>query len=265
MRKNILREKLKSGEPTFSTHIHTTWPSIIEIIGHTGMYDYVEFVAEYGPYTLHDLDNMGRAAELFEMDMMIKVDFDGHQLVAQRAIGSGFGSVLFADCHNAAEAEDCVRSIRPDTLVDGGLHGVGTRRFTYMGYGGSQAYVDALRDVVCMLMIEKKSAVDDLDAILSVPTVDMVQWGPADYSMNIGMAGQRGAPEVKEAEKYVIETCLKHGVRPRAEIGKPEDAKRYLDMGVKDFSLGTDVFVLWQWLSENGKALRELATAAAGN
>ena len=51
MRPNKLREKLNAGEPTLGTHIHTTWPSIVEALGHTGEYDYVEFVAEYGPLT----------------------------------------------------------------------------------------------------------------------------------------------------------------------------------------------------------------------
>ena len=55
MRPNKLREKLNAGEPTLGTHIHTTWPSIVEALGHTGAYDYVEFVAEYGPFDLHDL------------------------------------------------------------------------------------------------------------------------------------------------------------------------------------------------------------------
>ena len=49
MRPNILRQKLDAGEPTLSTHIHSVWPAEIEAIGHTGVYDYVEFVAEYGP------------------------------------------------------------------------------------------------------------------------------------------------------------------------------------------------------------------------
>jgi len=89
-----------------------------------------------------------------------------------------------------------------------------------------------------------------------------VQWGGADYSMNIGKPGQRNIPEIKEVERHVIETCIKKGVRPRAEIGKPEDAKEYLDMGVKDFSIGTDLFVLYQWLRDNGKALKELVQAA---
>ena len=74
MRPNKLRELLKAGQPTLATHIHTTWPSVVEAIGCTGLYDYVEFVGEYGPYDLHDLDNLCRAAEVHNMSMMIKVD-----------------------------------------------------------------------------------------------------------------------------------------------------------------------------------------------
>jgi len=29
-----------------------------------GNYDYVEFTAEYAPFHMHDLDNLGRALEL---------------------------------------------------------------------------------------------------------------------------------------------------------------------------------------------------------
>ena len=60
MRPNKLREILNGGQPSLATHIHTVWPSVVELVGHTGRYDYVEFVGEYGPYDLHDLDNLGR-------------------------------------------------------------------------------------------------------------------------------------------------------------------------------------------------------------
>ena len=66
MRRNKLRELLVAEKPSFSTRVHSTWPSVVEIIGHTGMFDYVEFVAEYAPYDLYDLDNMCRAAELHD-------------------------------------------------------------------------------------------------------------------------------------------------------------------------------------------------------
>ena len=46
MRPNKLRRLLRADKPTLSTHIHTTWPSVVEAIGHTGLYDYVEFLGE---------------------------------------------------------------------------------------------------------------------------------------------------------------------------------------------------------------------------
>src|SRR2546425_1153285 len=74
MRPNKLRELLKANKPTLSTHIHTTWPSVVEAIGHTGLYDYVEFVGEYGPFDLHDLDTLARAADIYNMSMQLKAD-----------------------------------------------------------------------------------------------------------------------------------------------------------------------------------------------
>src|SRR6266542_6781883 len=101
MKTNRIREQLKAGKPTLGTHIHSTWPSVVEAIALTGAYDYVEFVAEYAPYTLHDLDNMARAAELHDMSLMIKLDQDAQQVITQHAIGSGFHSVLFVDARTA--------------------------------------------------------------------------------------------------------------------------------------------------------------------
>ena len=90
MQPNRIREKLNAGEPTLATHVHTTWPGMIEVIGLTGIYDYVEFVAEYAPFDLHDLENFCRAAELHNLSTMIKVDQAPRSFLAQRAIGAGF-------------------------------------------------------------------------------------------------------------------------------------------------------------------------------
>lgn len=258
MKPNKIRELITAGKPTLSTHIHSTWPSIVEAIALTGTYDYIEFVAEYAPYTLHDLDNMARAAELHNVSLMLKPDQASQQLVSQHAIGSGFHSVLFVDIRTPEDAERVVKIVKPETPEDGGVHGVATRRITYMGYGGGAPYVNALKDVVIAIMIEKKGAVERLDEILSVPGIDMVQWGPSDYSMSTGFAGQRAAPEVKAAEEKVFKACAKYGIRPRAEIGSPEDAKRYMDWGVKDFSIGTDIAVLYQAMKKMGDQMREL-------
>src|SRR5574338_1561782 len=166
MRTNKLRLLLQSGQPTLGTRLHNCSPTLVEIVGHTGMFDYVEFLAEYSSFTLPDLENFCRSAELFDLGTMIKIDTEPRQFLAQRAIGSGFQSVLFADSRTVEDVRECVRVVRPDTPQDGGTYGAAMRRFTFMGYGGGPEYVQALRDVVVVMMIEKFPAVECLDEIL---------------------------------------------------------------------------------------------------
>ena len=265
MRPNKLRELLDAGQPTISTRVHSTWPSIVEVIGHTGLFDYVEFLAEYAPFDLYALDNFCRAVELFDMSAMIKIDQASQGFHAQRAIGAGFQSVLFVDCRSADDARACIRAARPETPESDGLHGVAPRRFAYVSSAGTADYVKALNDVVIALMIEKKGAVENLEDILAVDGVDMVQWGPADYSMSIGQPRAyqgRTKPELLATERRVIETALNMGVAPRAEIKSVDQAKYYLDLGVRHFSLSTDIVILFNWLKENGDNLRKVIADA---
>jgi 4-hydroxy-2-oxoheptanedioate aldolase len=260
MRRNRLRELVRAGQPSLGTHLMCSWPTLVELVGHSGMFDYVEFLAEYAPYDLYALENLGRAIALFDhMTGMMKIEQEPRTYLAIRAIGSGIQNVLFADPRTVADVEACVRAVRAESPTSRGLHGVGMRRDVGVCLEpGSPAFVAALDDAVVALMIEKKSAVEDLESLLSVPSVDMVQFGPADYAMSLGLAGQWDHPKVKEAERFVIETALKRGIAPRAEIGRPEDAKKYLDLGVKHFCIGWDVSILFAWFKENGKAMRQL-------
>jgi 4-hydroxy-2-oxoheptanedioate aldolase len=260
MKPNRLRERLNADQPTVGTRVHSTWPSIVEAIGHTGTFHYVEFLAEYAPFDLYALDNFCRAAELYQMSAMIKIDQEPRGYLAQRGIGAGFQSVLFADCRTVEDARHCVRIVRPETPEHGGIHGVASRRFAYMGYGGDPTYIQALNDVVVALMIEKKGAVENLEEILSIGGIDMVQWGPSDYSMSTGKS--KSDPEIKATEKRVIETALKMGVAPRAEINSPDQARYYLDLGVKHFSLNTEIVILFNWLKENGAELLKVIDSA---
>jgi len=90
MRPNKLRELLRAGKPTLGTRVMSPWPTVIEVLGQAKQYDYVEFLAEYSPSDLHDLDNLCRAAELADLTPIIKIDQAACDYVAQRAIGAGF-------------------------------------------------------------------------------------------------------------------------------------------------------------------------------
>lgn len=264
MRRNQLREKLNAGQPTVGTHILSCWPTLVELIGHSGQYDYVEFTAEYAPFDMHDLDNLGRAFELAGLGGMIKIEQTQYTHQAMRAIGSGFQSVLFADIRSVEDAKLAVDAVRAETTMAAGARGrgrmgVGMRRDVGMvRHGGQPVYVDALNDVVIAIMVEKKSCVDDLERILSVPGIDMVQFGGSDFSMSIGKPAQHSDPEVVAAEKFTIETALKMGKNPRVELRDPSQAAKYLDMGVQHFCIGWDVRILADWWDTKGVEMRDL-------
>ncbi|MEO1984970.1 MAG: aldolase/citrate lyase family protein [Fuerstiella sp.] len=256
MRHNRLRELLDAGQPTLGTRMLSTWPTMVELVGHSGMFDYVEFCGEYAPYDHAMLDNMGRAVELFEhLGGMIKIEQESRAHTAVRAIGAGFQSVLFADPRDVVEVEQCVRSIRTERPQSGGLHGVNMHRAA-MRDAGTEAWADAMDKVVIALMIEKKEAIENLEAILAVPGVDMVQFGPADYSNSIGLTGQFSHPKVKEAEQYMITTAQKMGIAVRVELNDPLGFEPYLELGVKHFNVGIDVKTLSSWFCRSGAIMR---------
>ena len=264
MRRNVLRERLNAGQPTVGTHILSAWPTLVELIGHSKQYDYVEFTAEYAPFTMHDLDNLGRAFELCEMSGMIKIEQTQYTHQAMRAIGSGFQSVLFADIRSVEDAKAAVDAVRAETTMAAGARGrgrlgVGMRRDVgTVRTGGTPAYVDALNEIVIAIMVEKKSCVDDLENVLAVPGIDMVQFGGSDFSMSIGKTGQHADPEVVAAETKTIKTALKMGLHPRVELRDPSAAAKYLDMGVKHFCIGWDVRILADWWDTQGAVMRKM-------
>jgi len=259
MTDNKLRKLLQEGKPSTSTRMWSTWPFYTEVVGATGNFDYVEFVAEYSPFTQYDLENMARAAELHNMGTMIKVDFQNRGYVAQKAIAAGFQSIMFADHHTPEEVRESIAMLKPDCLGRGRF-GFPNRR--YIGtqvYPSQMDHVKRLDDVVFCFMIEKEEAMEHIEEICSIPGVDMVQFGPSDYSMSAGKNRSEYVEECKAVERKMIEVALKHGVQPRCEIATPEAAEYYISLGVKHFSLGDQLKVLMGFWENEGKKIRKIA------
>jgi len=260
MKRNRLRELLNEGKPTIGTHMITTSPQIVEVIGHSGAFDYIELSGEYASWGLPELENFARAVELFpHMSSVMKVEQEPRIFITTRALGAGIQNLLFADCRSVEEVKECIRAVRPETPEDGGVHGCNLRRNTgYVIDVGNEAWVQGLRDTVITIMIEKASAMEQLEDILSIKGVDMVMFGSCDYAISIGKPGQRECPEVKKAERDMIELALKKGVHPSISLGGFERAKEYIDMGVRHFCVGADLPIIYSWCQQNGKEMRKL-------
>lgn len=254
--KNQLREKLNRHEPILATRINSSWPMIAEIVGATGLYDYIEFLGEYAPYTQYDLENIARACELHDMTCIIKVDYANRSYVAQKAIASGFQGILFTDHTTADEVRETIRMVKPSTPEFRGDLGFVNRRFyKNEGFANQLDYAAQVNEIVIGFMIEKKLAVENIDEICAVEGVDFVQFGPADYSMNNGFNSKQQPDRVKQAEQRVIQSALSHGVSPRIELNLAAEADVYLAQGVNHFALGSELRIEKVYWTDEGKAL----------
>ena len=262
MKENILRNLLSNDLPSIGTRLWSSWPFFTEAVGSTGKYDYIEFLAEYSPFSQFDLENIARAAELSNMGSMIKIDFLNRGYTAQKAIGSGFQAVLFTDCQSSEDVRESLRLVKPETPEDGGRFGYPNKRFIGFQPRISQMeHAKRQREIVVAFMIEKKCAMDDIEGICSVPGVDMIQFGPSDYCMSRGWNAKDHKDEYKTAERKMIEVAHKYGVHPRCEIQNAEEAQYYIDLGVKHFCLGDQlVYLLNEW-SKNGTQLRDIISS----
>lgn len=253
---NTLRTALDTDRCSIATRIICPWPGIIEVLGQTTAFDYVEFAAEYAPFDLHDLDHLARTAELVDLSTMIKVDSSASAFLAQRAMAAGIQNVLFTDIRTAADAREAVAAVRAEPEGRNGIRK--DRRNGYVGgYADPEAVARWNDNAGVALMIEKREAMENLDAILAVDGVDMVQFGPVDYALSIGNPGGRHSDPVRAAEAEMIQSALDAGVAPRVEIKRPEDAEPFRNMGVDHFSLNTDVNILHEFWQTKGKALKD--------
>ena len=257
---NTFRQALMAGKPTIGTHFMFGDPDIPELIGDTGLFDYAEFCAEYSTFDMASLYHLARAGQCGNLPLMIKLDQEGQGFWAQAAIGAGFQSVLFTDIRTASDVTACHQAIRPDTPASGGMMGVKIRRPALSSYA-PDSYLENLGSVVFAIMVEKNVAVENIDAVLAEARqkgVDMVQWGPADYGFSRGEPHLMFSEAIRPAEERVIAKCLEYGVAPRIEIGAVDQARRYVDLGVRHFCVGWDRFILQASFTAIGEGMRKL-------
>lgn len=257
---NTLREKLAAGKPTIGTHYLSSDPDVPEIIGDSGLFDYAEYCAEYSAFDMQLLCHMARAGQCAGLPLMIKLDQESQGFWAQAALGAGFKAVLFTDIRTPEDVAACQRCIRADTPGTAGLMGVKLRRPAMTGYE-PEGYLADLASVVLAIMVEKDAAVDDLDRVLDAAQdkgVDMTQWGPADFGLSRGQPRLMATPEIWPFEELVLRKSIESGIQPRVEIAEPEQAERYMQLGVRHFCIGWDRFIYKAGLLRIGEGLRKL-------
>jgi 4-hydroxy-2-oxoheptanedioate aldolase len=99
----------------------------------------------------------------------------------------------------------------------------------------------ANENLLLAVQCENIAGVPHLDAIASVPGVDVIFIGPFDLSSSLGIPGQTDAPQVREVMARVLEVCARHGKYAGIFTFSVDQAKEYARMGFRYIIAGSDV------------------------
>ena len=194
MRKNLTKRKIDAGETAYGVFVNVGCPSIVEIMGLIG-FDFVLLDTEHGPMDLETCENMIRAADNVNVTPIIRIAMNIQQNIL-RHFDIGALGVLMPMLRTMEDAENVVRSVKYHPEGRRGLAGV---RANYWGLTGPLGdYVqEANRETLILTQIETLEAVEKLDEILTVPSIDVIFIGPNDLSVAMGYPGQTNHPEVQ--------------------------------------------------------------------
>jgi len=103
----------------------------------------------------------------------------------------------------------------------------------------------ANREIFLGVMIERKEAVEDIEAIARTEGLDLLLVGPADLSQSLGVRGEVTHPLMQEAIARVAEACNRHG-KHWAVAGTVPSYAEQMAMGARFFNIVNEMSVLME-------------------
>ena len=266
MRVNKLRKKLAGPKPLFGMAFYSQSLAIMEIIGHSG-FDFVFIDCEHTPLGIDaQLENVLRAADYAGLGTVVRVKGNDEHMV-RNALEFGADAVCVPHVRCAADAE---RAVSYGKFPPWGIRGAaGDVRSSHYGAGAFdwKGYVEqSNKDTIIVPLAEDREFFDNIDEILEVEGIDVINFGPADYSISrrISIDYSMSHPEVEEKLAELIEKCHARGIKVMAPCIPPvaENVVALKKKGVDMIIMGNDVMFLNQGLSRARDAIDTAAKSA---
>jgi 2-keto-3-deoxy-L-rhamnonate aldolase RhmA len=118
------------------------------------------------------------------------------------------------------------------------------------------------QETLVIVQIERRQAVEDIDALLSVEGVDVAFLGPGDLSIDLGVPGQSDHPIVVESMDRVLEACERHDIVPGIHLNQVDALEEWMHKGARMITWSTDIWMLRNAGSDGLRRLREAAAYA---
>jgi 4-hydroxy-2-oxoheptanedioate aldolase len=203
--------------------------------------DAVWLCQEHTGSTLNDIENQIRAAKLYDVDAIVRVQRGSYSDLV-RPLELDASGIMVPHVMSAQEARDIARWTRFAPVGRRPIDG-GNADGAYCQIPGLEYMQSANAERLVMIQLEDPEPFEELDEIASVEGIDMLFFGPSDYAHGIGVPMQFDHPKVNEARRKVAEVAVRHG-KFAGTPGTPENLNELIDMGYRFINIGADVLIL---------------------
>ena len=253
MRANSVKQALKAGKLQLGCNFGVLRSAEIPRLLAAAGFDWAFIDTEHGSFDLETVQDVCRVSHLAGICPVVRVADLQYPLVA-RSLDSGAGGIIFPRMEDPKLLEAAISWTRYPLE---GVRGYGLQRsqLDYEAVSMSDAIAHLNANVLTVLQIESRRAVEAREEILSVPGIDAVMIGPADLSISLGMPGEFEHPELLDAIDSIRETCDSKGIAPGIHTRTPALANMWKQRGMRFLSCGSDIGFLWEKASETARAI----------
>lgn len=251
---NALKRKLAAGQSVVGCMlVELRQPSVMQLLANAGL-DFVIIDTEHGPFGIESIADLSRAARQVGVTPIVRVPDLQYAYIAP-ALDAGAQAIMLPRVTKVAEVRECLQIMK---YPPAGRRGAVLARGHTMFKGGVLA--DALREgneeSLLVVQIETKAALDDVEAILGVPGVDIGFVGPTDLSLSLGLPGKIADPTVVTAMEKVAAVCAKLGVHAAIQMNDLPSAVAWAGKGFQLLSYSSEISILAKAATDGVAAIR---------
>lgn len=232
---NALKEKWRAGETSFGFWKILSETYSAEVAAGAG-FDYVGVDQQHGMLGTADLLPLFQAVRAGGSTPLARVEKNDPTVIG-RVLDWGASGVIVPLVNDAADARRAAEACRYPP--DGGRSYGPVRAAEVVGSGEPGDLDDA---VLCLVMIETREALENVEEISATPGIDGLYIGPADLGVGIGVAPTFDLTEREhlDAVERIRVACKEAGIIAGVHSEGAEQARKHAEAGFDVITVRSD-------------------------
>ncbi len=260
MRRSRVLEKLRFGSAVSCIKLNLDNARVAELAAMSGA-DCLWLDLEHVASDWAVLEAQIYAAKAYDVDVMVRIARGSYSDYI-RPLELDAAGIMVPHIMSLADARSVIRMTRFHPLGRRPIDG-GNADGAYAQTGIKDYIRQANEDRFIVFQIEDPEPMAELEAIASLPGLDMLFFGPGDFSHGLGVPGDTNHPKLVDARKRIVEAASAHG-KFAGTTGPVASVPEFLALGYRFLGIGADVLGLGDYFSRVVAEFAKLTSKAGG-